>query len=549
MSTTLPRVLRPIAEVAAEAGLEPAEIVPYGLHAAKVRLEALARRTSRPGGHVVLVTAITPTPPGEGKTVTAIGLAQGLRRLGARTVLCLRQPSLGPVFGMKGGATGGGRCTVEPAVAINLHFTGDFHAVTAANNLLAAMLDDHLHRRRDPLLDPRQVTHRRVLDVNDRALRHAVVGLGGVVREEHFDITAASEVMAVLALAADYADLRRRLGRIIVGTTRDGTPVTADDLRAAGAMAVLLRDALQPNLVQTQEGGPALVHAGPFGNIAHGTSSLLSLRLARALAEFAVVEAGFGADLGAEKFANVVGACGGPQPAAAVVVVTVRALRHHGGAAADRLSVPDLEAVTAGLPQLRHHVQIVQRLGMRPVVCVNRFASDTAGEIDAILAAARAQGVPAAVCDAYHTGGAGAEDLARLVQEAAARGPLPEGGRLYGPDTPLRAKVEAVARQIYGAAGVAFAETAARQLEDAERRGFGRLPVCIAKTQYSLTDRPHIRGVPEGFTLPVREVAVRGGAGFVLVLVGDVMTMPALPARPRAWEIDLDGDGTVRGLD
>ena len=548
MSTTSHRPLRPIVEVAAEAGLEPAEIVPYGPHMAKVPLDALARR-GEARGRVVLVTAITPTPAGESKTVTAVGLAQGLRRLGVRTVLCLRQPSMGPVFGMKGGGTGGGRCTVEPASSINLHFTGDFHAVAAATNLLAAMVDDHLSRERTPRLDVRHITHHRVLDVNDRALRSAVVGLGGgLPREERFEITAASEVMAVLALAADYADLRRRLGRIVVGTSSEGTPVTADDLRAAGAMAVLLREALQPNLVQTQEGGPALVHAGPFGNIAHGTSSLISLRLAQALAEVVVVEAGFGADLGAEKFVHVVGAHGGPQPTTAVVVATVRALRHHGGVPPDRVEQPDVAAVHAGLPQLGHHVRLVRRLGMRPVVCVNRFASDTAAELDAVLAAARALDVPAAVCEAYATGGAGAEALARLVRDATAQGPLQEGGRLYGPEMPLRAKVETVARQVYGAAGVVFAPPAARRLADAERHGFGRLPVCIAKTQYSLTDQPQIRGVPAGFELHVREAAVRAGAGFVLVVAGDISTMPGLPARPRAWEIDLDPDGTVRGI-
>ncbi len=417
--------LRPIIAVAEEIGLSASELHGHGPYKAKVTLDALTRRRDRPDGHVVLVTAINPTPTGEGKTVTAIALAQALRAINERVVVCLREPSMGPVFGLKGGATGGGRCTVEPADDINLHFTGDLHAVTAANNLLAAVLDDHIYRGRMPQIDVRRPTFHRVLDVNDRALRRVVVGLGGVPREDQFDITAASEVMAILGLARDCADLRARLGRIIVGTTREGAPVTAEDLHAAGAMAALLRDALQPNLVQTQEGGAAFVHTGPFANIAHGTSSLVSLLLARKLADYVVVEAGFGADLGAEKFVDLVEAHGGPHPKVAVIVATVRALKYHSGVALGSLAEPRVAAVIDGLDQLRHHVAIVQRLRMRPAICINAFGTDEPNELAAIAEAARAWGVPAAVSTAFAAGGAGARELAGLVADLC-RAPSPE---------------------------------------------------------------------------------------------------------------------------
>jgi formate--tetrahydrofolate ligase len=540
-------MLRPISQVAAAAGLRADELRLYGPHIAKVSLEALERRLAAPAGRVVLVTSINPTPTGEGKTVTAIALGQALHALGARPVVCLRQPSMGPVFGLKGGATGGGRCTVEPADEINLHFTGDFHAVTAATNLLAAVLDDHIYRDRAPRPDVRRPMLHRVLDVNDRALRRVVVGLGGVAREEQFDITAASEVMAVLGLATDYADLRGRLGRMIAAVTREGARITADDLHAGGAMAALLRDALQPNLVQTQEGCPAFVHTGPFANIAHGTSSLISLRLAQRLGHWAVIEAGFGADLGAEKFVHIVGGHGGPHPDVAVVVVTVRALKYHGGVPLEELASPRAQAVAAGLPQLDHHVAVVRRLHMSPVVCINAFSTDSEEEVRVIADAARRARVPVAVSRAYTEGGAGARELAELVQ-AAVRHPVQPAGGLYDPGARPEEKLRVIAQQVYGAAGVTLADAARRHLDEVETWGYGRLPVCVAKTQYSLSDQAHVRGVPAGVVIHIRDAEVRAGAGFILALAGEMMTMPALPSHPRAWDVDLDAGGVVRGL-
>ncbi|MFO7246428.1 MAG: formate--tetrahydrofolate ligase [Thermaerobacter sp.] len=552
-SSPQPRTLRPIADVAADLGVPAEALHPYGRYAAKIDpwTHALppAGGDGRRPARVILVTSINPTPAGEGKTVTSISLAMALRRLGRRAVVALREPSMGPVFGLKGGATGGGAATVEPAVDINLHFTGDLHAVTAANNLLASLIDNHLFRGREPALDVRRITFHRVLDVNDRALRSVVVGLDGAVpRQERFDITAASEVMAILGLSRDPADLRRRLGRIVVGSGRDRRPVTAGDLGADGAMAALLRTALMPNLVQTSEGGPALVHTGPFANIAHGTTSLASLALARSLAEFVVVEAGFGADLGAEKFVNLVGAHGGPQPDAAVVVVTVRALKHHGGAEGD-LARPDPDAVRRGLANLERHVGIVRRLGLRPVLAVNRFPSDSPAEIDAVLDAAAAWSVPAACSTGYADGGAGAVGLAELVIEAAdtpaVHQPAPQ---VYRPEDPIANKILAVATEIYGAGGVEFTPAARRSIAWAEDQGFGSLPICVAKTQYSLSDDPGLRGAPRGFTMTVRDVEVRAGAGFLVVLMGDIMTMPGLPAEPNALRIDVDEQGRVRGV-
>ena len=542
-------MLRAITAVAEEAGLRADELRHYGPHIAKVTLEALQRRRDDPDGRVILVTSVNPTPAGEGKTVTAIALAQALRSLGERPIVCLREPSMGPVFGLKGGATGGGRCTVEPADEINLHFTGDLHAVTAANNLLAAMLDDHIYRDRAPRPDVRRPALHRVLDVNDRALRRIVVGLnGGVPREEQFDITAASEVMAILGLATDYADLRRRLGRIIAGVTRERALITADDLHAGGAMAALLREALHPNLVQTQEGCPAFVHTGPFANIAHGTSSLISLLLAQKLGSHAVIEAGFGADLGAEKFVHIVGGQGGPHPQVAVIVVTIRALRYHGGGPVERLSDPQVPAVLAGLPQLEHHIEIVRRLHMRPLVCINTFPTDSTDEVQAILEASRVWNVPAATSQAYTRGGDGTRELAELVRRADQEQAPGASGGLYAPEARLEEKLRIIAQQVYGASEVTYAEPALRHLDEAERWGFRRLPVCVAKTQYSLTDQPHVRGVPSGFAIHIRDVEVRAGAGFVLALAGDMQTMPALPPHPRAWDIELDAAGAVRGL-
>jgi formate--tetrahydrofolate ligase len=534
-------------EVAAEAGLAEKEVESYGRHKAKVRLEALAARENAPDGAVVLVTAINPTPAGEGKTVTTIGLSMGMRKLGHPVLPCLREPSAGPVFGMKGGATGGGRATVEPSDDINLHFNGDFHAITAANNLLSALIDNHVYWNKSPKINARRIAHQRVLDMNDRALRQAVVGIGTAAREESFAITAASEVMAILGLSKDLTDLRERLGRMIVGPAVDGTLVRASDLKATGPMAVLLKDALLPNLVQTAEGGPALVHTGPFGNIAHGTTSIVSLRLAQKLAKYVVVEAGFGSDLGGEKFIDIVGHHGGPRPRVAVLVATVRALKYQAGVALEKLGQEDLTALNAGIAHLAHHIGIVRRLGLRPVVCVNRFPTDTQAELDAVAAAARELGARAAISEGFARGSDGTVPLAEQVIAAAAE-PAPEAPPVYAADAPLADKIRAVAREIYGADGVAFADKAKKRLQEAQANGFGGLPVCMAKTQYSISDDPKRRGVPKGFTVQVRDAAVRAGAGFVLALSGEIMTMPALPAQPNAWQIDLDAEGEIKGI-
>lgn len=543
--------LKPITEIAARVGLKTDELNPLGRYKAKVSLDALAARSQQPDGKVILVTSINPTPAGEGKTVTTISLAQALHRLGHRTFAALREPSMGPVFGLKGGATGGGKATVEPAVDINLHFTGDLHAITSANNLLAAMIDDHLFRSRPPLLDVRRIVFHRVLDVNDRALRGTVIGLdSSVPRQARFDITAASEVMAILGLARDHQDLRRRLESIVIGSTHDGTPVTAGELGAAGAMLALLRDALEPNLVQTTEGCPAFVHTGPFANIAHGTSSLVSLLMARKLAEYTVVEAGFGSDLGAEKFVNLVGAHGAPRPDVAVIVATVRALKYHGGTAVDRLTTPDPDAVARGLVNLEHHVGIVRRLGLRPVIAINHFPTDTDDEIQTILAAATSWSVPAAVSRGFAEGGAGAEELAELVKEMlqSTPGTANDVKPVYDLEDPPAAKITAIAREIYGATGVEFLPAARKSLDWIQQQGFGRLPICVAKTQYSLSDDPRRLGVPKDFTVTVRDVEVRAGAGFLVALMGTMMTMPGLPARPNALNIDVDDRGRITGV-
>jgi len=542
--------LRPILEIAAELGLAADEIEPYGRYKAKVSLDAVRRRG--PGrGRLILVTGINPTPAGEGKSTLAVGLTDALRLRGRRAVLCLREPSLGPVFGLKGGATGGGLAQVVPMEDINLHFTGDFHAVTSAHALLSALVDNHLHHGGAPALDPRRVTWRRAVDMNDRALRSIVVGLGGpgdgVPRQDGFVITAASEVMAILCLARDRADLEARLGAIIVGYGPDGQPVRARELGAPGAMAVLLKDALAPNLVQTLGGAPAFIHGGPFGNIAHGCNSLLATTAALALGELAVTEAGFGTDLGAEKFFDIKCRAGGLEPAAAVVVATVRALKLHGGVPLAALGAEDPEAVRRGAENLAKHVENVRRFGVPAVVALNRFASDTAAELDAALAACRAMDAPCAIADVHARGGAGALELADLVLDALARG----GARfapLYGLELSLAEKIETIAREIYGADGVDYTPAAARELARLESLGLGNLPVCMAKTQYSLSDDPKRLGRPRGFRITVREVAPSAGAGFVVARAGDIMTMPGLPRHPAAAGMRLEPDGSIVGL-
>jgi formate--tetrahydrofolate ligase len=543
--------LLPIGEIAQRAGIPEAALEPYGRTKAKIALDfALGRQAERQGA-LVLVTGINPTAAGEGKTTTTIGLGDALNALGTRTMICLREPSLGPCFGVKGGATGGGRAQVAPMEDINLHFTGDFHAITSANNLLAAMVDNHLYWGNALELDPRRIAWRRSVDMNDRALRSTVAGLGGVAngfaREDGFDITVASEVMAVFCLARDLDDLQTRLGRMVVGSRRDGTPVTAHDLKADGAMAALLRDALSPNLVQTLEGSPALVHGGPFANIAHGCNSLIATRLGLSLADVVVTEAGFGADLGAEKFCDIKARIGGLKPAVSVIVATVRALKLHGGVAKSALGTEDVAAVERGVVNLARHVENMRKFGLPVVVALNRFTSDTDAEIAAVKAAMRVLGAEAILCTHWGDGAAGAADLARAVNAEIERGAA-RFQPLYPDAMPLAGKIGTIAREIYHAADVAIPPPVAQKLAKFEAQGFGHVPVCIAKTQYSFSSDASLLGAPSGHTLSVRDVRLSAGAGFVVAICGDVMTMPGLPRHPAAETIGLDAEGRIDGL-
>ncbi len=544
---------RPIAQIAESLGLGPEQIRPYGHDIAKISPAVLATPRRRAGrGRLVLVSAITPTPAGEVKTTTSIGLAQGLARIGEAACLAIREPSLGPAFGMKGGATGGGRSQVIPMERINLHFTGDFHAVTSAHNLLAALIDNQLYFG-DPLgLDPRRILWRRVLDMNDRALRNLVVGLGGrsqgVPRETGFDITVASEVMAILCLAENESDLRARLDRILVGFTFEGEPVTAARLGGSGAMVALLLDALWPNLVQTLEGTPALVHGGPFANIAHGCSSVLATKMALHLSDWAITEAGFGFDLGAEKFFDIKCRSAGLDPAAVVLVATVRALKMHGGVALAGLSAADAAAVERGLPNLEKHVENIRLFGETPIVALNRFASDTDGEIAVVRRRCEQLGVPFAVTDHHVRGGEGAEALARaLVAHAERPGEASPFRPLYPLEATVENKILAVAQQMYGARSVDYTPRARRDLADVERLGHAGLPVCIAKTPNSLSDDPSLRGRPRDFDVRVSGIQINAGAGFLVVLTGDILRMPGLPRHPRAEQIDVV-EGRIVGL-
>jgi len=544
------RTPRPIADLARDLRIAPGHLVPYGDDKAKVRLAARAA-SSRPPGKLVLVSAITPTAAGEGKTTISIGLAQGLAAIGERVCLALREPSLGPTFGLKGGATGGGRSVVVPAADINLHFTGDFHAVSAAHNLLAAMLDNHVHHDNPRGIDPRRVLWRRVIDLNDRALRHVVIGLGGVLegvpRETGFDITPASEVMAALCLAEDGDDLRARLARLLVALTVDGEPVTAGDLRAVGAMMVLLKDALLPNLVQTGEGVPAFVHGGPFANIAHGCNSVIATKMALAHADWTVTEAGFGFDLGAEKFFDIKCRTAGLDTAAVVLVATVRALKRHGGVVKkEDLARPDPAAVERGLGNLHKHVENIRTFGEPPVVAINRFAADTEEEIAVVRGSCAALGVPCAVADVFAAGGEGGRELARAVVEHAERKSRPFTP-LYDLALPVKDKVDVIARRMYGATSVEFTRAAERDLKEIARLGYAGLPICMAKTPNSLTDDPQVVGRPESFDITVRNVILAAGAGYVVPLLGEIIRMPGLPAQPQAERIDLV-DGEVVGL-
>ncbi len=549
----------PIREIAEAAGILPDELEPYGRVQAKVCLSVLDRLRDEPDGRYVLVTAVTPTPLGEGKTLTTVGLGQALAKRGHRAVTCIRQPSLGPVFGIKGGAAGGGYSQVLPMESINLHLTGDAHAISAAHNLCAAFVDNALfHGTHD--IDPHAVTWRRVVDISDRALREAVVGLGGrnngVPRESGWDITSASELMAILALAEDLQDLRARIGRIVVGTTRDGRPVTTEDLKVAGAMTVLMRDTIKPNLLQNIEGGPVFVHAGPFANIAHGNNSVVADRIALKLGDFVVTEAGFGADMGAEKFIDIKCRQSGLAPDCAVLVVTVRALKMHSGRFSVRPGAPldpgllseDLDAVSAGLPNMIKQIENVRTFGVPVVVAVNHFPQDTEAEHALIIEAARAAGAYAAVTHTLHTdGGSGGVRLAEAVEDACASGSA-EMRFVYEDSDSLELKIEKVAQRVYGADAVEFDHSARRSIEMFTRMGYGALPVCMAKTHLSLSHDPELKGRPIGWTLPVRDVRLSAGAGFLYALCGDIMTMPGLPVRPAGENIDIDAAGNVKGL-
>lgn len=543
--------MQPITEIAARAGIDDKYVEQYGKYKAKIDL-SLMKENKNPDGKLILVTAITPTPAGEGKTTTTIGLADGMRRIGKNVMVALREPSLGPVFGIKGGAAGGGYAQVVPMEDINLHFTGDFHAIGAANNLLAAMLDNHIKQGNELNIDVRRITWKRCVDMNDRQLRFITDGLGGVAngvpREDGFDITVASEIMAVLCLSESITDLKERLARIIVGYTFDDKPVTCADLKAQGAMAALLKDALKPNLVQTLEGTPALVHGGPFANIAHGCNSVTATKLAMKLGDYAVTEAGFGADLGAEKFLDIKCRAAGLTPSAVVLVATVRALKMHGGLAKTELGKEDLTALGNGLPNLLRHVSNIKNVyGLPCVVAVNRFPTDTDAEIEFITDKCGELGVNTVLSTVWAEGGKGGEALAREVVRLCEE----EKGDFrfsYPLDCTIEEKIDAVVRKVYGGSGINILPAARKQIDKLASLGFGGLPVCIAKTQYSFSDDPTLLGAPEGFTVTVKNVKISAGAGFIVVLTGDIMTMPGLPRRPAAERIDIDENGKITGL-
>ncbi len=544
-------VMEPIAKVAERIGIPEEGLELYGKYKAKLSEEFLDSIKDRADGKLVLVTAINPTPAGEGKTTTSIGLGQALGILGKKAVIALREPSLGPCFGIKGGAAGGGYSQVVPMEELNLHFTGDFHAVTAANNLLAALLDNHIHQGNELQIDSRQIVWKRCMDMNDRALRNIVVGLGskadGFVREDHFVITVASEIMAILCLAEDMKDLKERLGRIIVAYNYAGEPVTAGQLQAVGAMAALLKDAIKPNLIQTLEHTPALVHGGPFANIAHGCNSVRATTAALKMADYCITEAGFGADLGAEKFFDIKCRMAGLVPDAVVLVATVRALKYNGGVAKTDLETEDLKALEKGIANLEKHIENLQKYGVPVVVTLNSFTTDTEAEVDFVRNFCQERGCEFALSEVWAKGGQGGVALAEKVLETLEKKES-RFSMLYGDDLPLKEKIKTVAEEIYGAGSVSFSAAAQRQLQKLEELGFGGLPVCMAKNQYSLSDDPKKLGRPEGFELTVREVYVSAGAGFVVALTGDVLTMPALSKKPAAYNIDVDENGTITGL-
>ncbi len=544
-------VMEPITEVAARLGIEADDLELYGKYKAKISEAYLERIKDAPNGKLILVTAINPTPAGEGKTTTSVGLGQALGKMGKRALIALREPSLGPCFGVKGGAAGGGYAQAVPMEDLNLHFTGDFHAITSANNLLAAMLDNHIQQGNALGIDTRQVVWKRCLDMNDRVLRNVVVGLGskmdGTVREDHFVITVASEIMAVLCLSEDMEDMKKRLGRMVVAYNYEGKPVTAGDLQAVGAMAALLRDAMKPNLIQTLEHTPVLVHGGPFANIAHGCNSIRATKAALKMADYVVTEAGFGADLGAEKFFDIKCRIGGLKADAAVLVATVRALKYNGGMAKQDLGNENLEALEKGIANLEKHIENLQKYGVPVVVTLNSFLTDTEKEIGFVRDFCEKRGCEFAISQVWEKGGEGGIALAEKVLETLEE-KKSEFHVLYEDTFSLKEKIETVAKEIYGADGVSYAASAQKQMKQLESLGFGNLPICMAKTQYSLSDDPELLGRPEGFTVNVREMYVSAGAGFVVVLTGAVMTMPGLPKEPAAVRIDVDSNGAITGL-
>ena len=542
--------MKPITEIASELNIRPEELEPYGHYKAKLSDSLFDRLADRPNGKLVLVTAINPTPVGEGKTTTTVGLGQAMKKIGKNAIIALREPSLGPVFGIKGGAAGGGYAQVVPMEDINLHFTGDMHAITAANNLLCAILDNHLQQGNELGIDPRRVLFKRCMDMNDRALRNTIVGLGGkangVVREDGFQITVASEVMAILCLAADLQDLKERLGNILVAYTYDNKPVYAKDLKVNGSMAVLLKDAIKPNLVQTLENTPALMHGGPFANIAHGCNSVRATKLALKLADYTITEAGFGSDLGAEKFLDIKCRYAGIAPSAIVVVATLRALKYNGGVPKADTAKPNVEALKAGLCNLAAHVENMKKFGVPVVVAINHFLTDTDEEIEVLENYCRENDVEFALSDVFAKGGEGGKELAEKVVKACEK--PANFAPIYSLDLSIKEKIETIAKEIYGADGVDYSASASKAIADIEKLGYSKLPVCMAKTQYSLSDDANKLGRPTGFRINIREVKVSAGAGFVVALAGAIMTMPGLGKDPAAYRIDIDADGQIHGL-
>lgn len=541
----------PITEVAKKLGIGEEDIELYGRYKAKLSMNLIKRVQDKPDGKLILVTAITPTPAGEGKSTTTVGLAQGLAKIGQKVIVALREPSLGPCMGIKGGAAGGGYSQVVPMEDINLHFTGDFHAITSAHMLLAAMLDNHIQQGNALNIDPRRIVWKRVVDMNDRELRNIVVGLGGkahgVPRQDGFDITVASEVMAILCLATGLHDLKERLSKIIVAYDYSGNPITAGMLKAQGAMAALLKDAVKPNLVQTLENVPAIIHGGPFANIAHGCNSVMATKTALKLADYTITEAGFGADLGAEKFFDIKCRYAGLKPDAVVLVATVRALKMHGGVPKTELATPDVEAVKRGIVNLEKHIENIKQYGLPLVVAINAFAQDTPEELEAIRSHCAAHGVNVALSEVFAKGGEGGIELAKEVVALATSGKA-DFKLLYGEELSLKEKIETIAKKIYGAVGVNYTKEANNALKDFEKMGYGHLPVCMAKTQYSFSDDPALLGRPEGFEITIKNCRIAAGAGFVVVLTGDIMTMPGLPKVPAAEKIDVSDDGVISGL-